>query len=248
MWNSFQRIEQQIQKGGEISPFLFLSPWGEVLNAHIYSYLQGLLKQYTIDRQSLFHLPDDGESLKIEIVKRFLESGNSRPRFAFQIFFIENISRMTPQAQSACLKFFEEPGEGNIVILTNASESWILETILSRVQLISISQATALSNSLLLGERTNSFYYSMIESHANKTSDELVRYFFSGKYEKQEYIDFLKSLLVFIASSSEENSLSLLPAERTRFLTELEEDMNGIMKHNLQGKYIADKWIMQLTS
>jgi DNA polymerase III delta prime subunit len=67
------------------------------------------LKKNEIDTQSLFHLQDTGEALKIDEVKRFLSQGSVRPRFAFQVFFIENISRMTLQAQNACLKFFEEP-------------------------------------------------------------------------------------------------------------------------------------------
>jgi hypothetical protein len=36
------------------------------------------------------------------------------------------------------LKFFEEPDITNIIFLTNASESGILDTILSRVQIIEL--------------------------------------------------------------------------------------------------------------
>jgi hypothetical protein len=38
----------------------------------------------------------------------------------------------------------------------------------------------------------------MIDSHVQKSSDELVRYFFSGKYEKDEYMVFLKTLIEYI--------------------------------------------------
>jgi len=78
---------------------------------------------------------------------------------------------MTTQAANACLKFFEEPGEGNIIFLTSASESGILDTILSRVQICELHK-----NSL---REENTFYLSMIASHISASSDELVRYFFS---------------------------------------------------------------------
>lgn len=135
-------------------------------------------------------LLDTGETLKIEEVKQFMTQAQNKPRFAFQIFYIERFSRMTPQAQNACLKFLEEPGEGNIVILTNPSEAGILETILSRVQ----------NYTFFSGEhtQTHQFFHDMIVSHTQKKSDELVRYFFSAKLEKQEYLAFLQTVLSYI--------------------------------------------------
>jgi hypothetical protein len=40
-----------------------------------------------------------------------------------------------------------------------------------------------------------------MESHIMGKSNELVIYFFSGKYEKQVYIDFLKTLLIFASQN-----------------------------------------------
>jgi hypothetical protein len=62
---------------------------------------------------------------------------------------------MTRESANSCLKFFEEPGIGNLIFLTNKSESGILDTILSRVTPIILDS----QNSLL--EKT--FYYDMIE-------------------------------------------------------------------------------------
>lgn len=39
----------------------------------------------------------------------------------------------------------------------------------------------------------------MIDAHVLKTSDELIRYFFSGKLEKGEYLEFLKTLVDYIS-------------------------------------------------
>ncbi len=229
MWNKgFQKISDAMMQKGEVSPFLFLSENLELLHAHLLSYLEDARRKYGVDAQSIFHLADTGESLKIAEVKQFLSYGAVRPRFAFQVFLIENISRMTPQAQNACLKFFEEPWRGNIVILTNTSESWILETILSRVQIIHSQE--------IKWDKNLEFYISMMHSHHEHTSDELIRYFFSGKYEKQEYIHFLYALIEYITKTG----------KYTQLLDEIHEDIGGIFKNNLQGKYIVDKYIMLL--
>lgn len=234
---NFDIIEHQIQRGEEISPFLFLDTNLELLHGNLESYARELLKKNTIDSQSLFHLRDTGEALKIAELKQFLANGDIRPRFAFQIFFIENISRMTLQAQNACLKFFEEPWKWNIIILTNASESGVLETILSRVQVPNLSNPDLIQSSPhRKNQAANSFYQDMIVSHISWSSDELVRYFFSGKYEKEEYIKFLYALIDFIAGSWTHINL----------LDEIHEDIWGILKNNLQGKYLVDKYIMKL--
>lgn len=225
-----QKIEEKIMKKGEISPFLFLSQNLELLNADILSFTQELLKSNSIDAQSLFHLQDMWEAIKISEIKTFLSKGDIAPRFAFQVFFIEDISRMTLQAQNACLKFFEEPGEWNIVFLSSDSQSWVLETILSRVQTVNLNTSS--------DDYSNSFYYSMIDSHILGTSQELVRYFFSGKYEKQEYVDFLKTIVHYIEKTSTYNHL----------LDELHEDIWWILKNNLQGRYVTDKYIMLLSA
>ena len=227
---TFQCIQEQVQKGGEISPFLFVSYNLELLHAQLESYILNLFQQHSIDAQSLFYLRDTGESVKIEEVKQFIAKWDIRARFDFQVFFIENINQMTPQAANACLKFFEEPGPGNIIILTNQSESGVIDTILSRVQLIHIEAKDPYT------QGNTKFYKSMIESHRDWSSNELVRYFFSGKYEKSEYTNFLYALIEHIADSWRFASL----------LDEIHEDIWGILKNNLQGKYVVDKYIMLL--
>lgn len=223
-------IESKIMKKEEVSPFLFVSSNLELLHSELDSSLRNILKKHGIDFQSLFHISDDGEAIKISAIKEFIAKWDIKSRFAFQVFVIENISRMSIQAQNACLKFFEEPGEWNIIILTNDSQSGILETILSRVQIISIHKQSSYLK--------NEFYYSMIDAHVLKTSDELIRYFFSGKLEKGEYLEFLKTLVDYISEKK----------TYIHILDELHEDISWILKNNLQGKYVVDKYIMKLVS
>ncbi len=245
MKNSMVRniLTQYIQKTGESSPVLFLAENLEVLHHEIVSNITTIFHEHSMDTQSMFHLIDDGETLKIHTVKQCIAQGNIKPRFAFQVFFIERLDRMTPQAQNACLKFFEEPGEGNIIILTNTSEAGILETIVSRVQIHHIfqtqtSQKSSFGASSTMSDATMDFYLSMITSHIQGSSDALVKYFFSEKYETQEYIHFLRAIVCYISQTW----------KYTHLLEKLQEDMQGIMKHNLQARYIVDTYIMQLKS
>lgn len=230
--NFFAGVKQRLDKGDIPSPFLFLSEESELFHHELHASTREFLQDMWVDENSFFVLEDTGESLGIKEVKNFISQANMRARFDFQFFLIENIARMTPEAQNACLKFFEEPGKWNIVFLTAMSEAGILETVLSRVQKVSHLQAQKRKDSV------NDFYYSMIESHVRGTSDELVRYFFSGKYEKEEYMEFLKSLLVYITHDGDSFWI----------LESLEQDMQGIMKHNFSARYVVDSYIIQLGS
>ncbi len=223
-----QVIENSIAKGGEISPFLFIAQNLEILHADISHYVLELLKNHDIDAQSMFVLHSSDEPLKISQVKQFISVWQVRSRFAFQVFIIEDISRMTQQAQNACLKFFEEPWEWNIVVLTATSTAGILDTILSRLQVHSIWT--------YISEKGSEFYMSMIRSYCEQDSQELITYMFSAKLEKGEYIGFLKSLIEYIS----------LSRKHVYLLDQIHEDIGGILKNNLQGKYVCDKYILLL--
>ena len=102
-------IISQIEKGGEVSPFLFLSSNTEILDADIHALALELLSSHNISKTQLFTLSDDGESIKIKDMKNFLSTSHKKASFRFQIFLIQNISRMTLKASNAALKFLEEP-------------------------------------------------------------------------------------------------------------------------------------------
>ena len=217
-------------KGGEISPFLFLSENSEQADAQIQSFAYKLLAEAGIPSSYLFSIKDTWESIKIKDMKLFLEKSHRKASFDFQIFFIENISRMTIKAANAALKFLEEPGEWNIVFLTNASEAWVLDTILSRVQSITISAVPK-----------NTFrqdYYDMLDTCMRRNDTKLISYFFSEKLDKSDYVDFLKTLVYYAGKNPGVLSIDTL--------TELEEDINLVQKNNLLPKYVADKYILGL--
>lgn len=226
MNSSLETIVWKIEKGEPISPFLFLWPNLELCNNETYTLANTLLEKYGIDKNSLFVLSDtEGESIKIEETRNFIAKGYEKPRFKFQIFLVENISRMTLQSANACLKFFEEPWVGNIILLTNASEAGVLDTILSRVRIVK-SNTSSLDNI-----QTN--YLSMIQSYYESGDIDLVSYLYKQKLEKSDYKDFLTTLLHYIMSSG----------KCSEKLDELEKDIQGLAQNNLSGKYIVDKYL-----
>jgi DNA polymerase III delta prime subunit len=94
---------------------------------------------------------------------------------------------MTLQSYNSCLKFFEEPGVQNIVLLTNNGESGIIETILSRVQSIDLKVSSI--------QKSQKFYCELISNYLEKKSTEIFSYFFRNKLEKSDYIDFLQAII-----------------------------------------------------
>ncbi len=220
------KIHTSLKSGETLSPFLFLWSNLEILHSEIAIFTTDLLQQYNIPTTSIIKIEDDGENLKIEAIRSLLRSASVRANFDFQIFVIENISRLTLASSNSLLKFLEEPGEGNIIFLSNASESGILETILSRV--VPVYE----NNTQKIG--SNSFFVELL-SNANTPSwkQTLLSYIYSSKLEKSEYIDFLQTILK--SSSVTANQMQ-----------ELSEDILAVSNNNVLPKYVLDKWVMEI--
>lgn len=67
-----------------------------------------------------------------------------------RIIIIDYAERMTHQAQNAFLKLLEEPGKGTNFILVSSSDSKLLPTIMSRVEVLDIRQITTKQSNELL--------------------------------------------------------------------------------------------------
>ncbi len=226
--NILYKIENKIERGEEISPFLFLWQDKNKLNFEIENIVMTLFEKYWVDSSSLFRLNDDGNNIKIEELKNFLSNANQRPRFKFQVFFIENISRFTLKSANSCLKVFEEPWVWNLFFLSNQSEAWILDTIISRVQIVKL-------NSWISNTR-DEFFYSLIDSYIKNSDIRILSYFFTEKLEKENYINFLQTLIIYI-----KDNFVLVD-----LLDELEDDINLIQKNNLLPRYVVDKYLLRM--
>lgn len=228
MINFDEFLSKKIDKGEEISPFLFTGKNLEILNKTVYDLWIKILNKYDINKINLFTLKDDQEKIKIKEIKEFIEKSNTRGSDKFQIFFIENISRLTTQSSNSLLKFFEEPWIWNIIFTTNIWENNILDTILSRVQIIDFWWQKT--------NKKNNFYQDIIKNFIEENWNELINYIFKSKLEKQDYIDFLENLIIYF----KENLINI------NLLEEINEDINLIKQNNLNAKYIADKWIIKI--
>jgi replication-associated recombination protein RarA len=207
---------------------LFLAKNSDLLNSQVKNLWLELLKYYNIPSSYLYIFEDNGEKIKIKDISKFIELSNSKPPYKFQIFLIENISRFTISAWNSLLKFFEEPDVTNIIFLTNNSENWILDTILSRVQTINLWWISKI--------KKDDFIYSLINNYFRKKDTEILSYYFRNKLEKEEYINFLENLIIY----SKENLVFI------DFLEKIDEDINAIKQNNVNAKYIVDKWLLKI--
>ena len=223
-----ENIIWQINKGDKKSPFLFLGKNADLLNSDIKNLWLELLKHFEIPSNYLYTFEDNWEKIKIKDIKSFIEFSNSKPPYKFQIFFIENISRFTISAWNSLLKFFEEPDVTNVIFLSNTSESWVLDTILSRVQTFNTWWQTKV--------KKDEFIFSMINSYIKNKNSEILSYYFRNKLEKEEYINFLENLIIY----SKENLVFI------NFLEEIDEDINSIKQNNVVAKYVVDKWLLKI--
>lgn len=229
MNNFLEIIKRKIDNGWNLQPILFLWENSEILNIEVNNLILELFKHFEVDKNNFFVLQDNNEKIKISHLREFIQKSFVKPTWKFQIFLIENISRFTLESANSALKFLEEPGEWNIIFLTNTSESQILETILSRVQTVNILSKTNILK--------NEFFYMLIDDFLNRKNENLIKYFFADKkLEKDEYIKFLNTFLLYIKQN-------LVYIE---LLDQIEESLNLIVKNNVLAKYEIDKLLLKL--
>jgi DNA polymerase III delta prime subunit len=226
--DKIEKIIKQIEKGEELSPFLFIGQNSDLLNSRVEEMIFKIFINFDIPKINLIKLEDNWENIKIQEIKEFVKKWELGSPYKFQIFFLENISRLTLQSSNSCLKFFEEPWIQNIIFLTNSWENWILDTILSRVQIINLW----LNKNI---EQSN-FYFNLLDNYLEKRNSEIFSYFFRNKLEKFEYIEFLKNLIIY----SKKNFVLI------NLIEEIDEDINLIEKNNVNAKSIVDKYLLKI--
>lgn len=97
----------------------------------------------------------EAAALKIATVRDLLTT-LSYTHTQQQYYCLLHADRLTIPAQNALLKSLEEPPSGITLILTSENPDQLLETIQSRCQVISISQAGAHANKVGDGDETDS--------------------------------------------------------------------------------------------
>jgi len=227
----FQKLKNKVLQKGEIPPFLFVYfESKELFHEKLHLELQFFCWEFSVDRHSIFILSyNDIQSHKIQYVKELIEPAYQSARQAFQVFVFEDFWRLTIQSQNACLKFFEEPGVSNIIILTAPNLQSIADTILSRVQIQYSWSYTPYTK--------NTFFEHGIKDALTWNKETLIRYFFPKKYEREEYVDFLKTLLMVLTESQK-----LIHLHESLY-----NDIVGIESNNFLARNIVDRYILELS-
>jgi DNA polymerase III delta prime subunit len=91
----------------------------ELVNLEVKNIALLLLKKFKIPNNYLYTLEDTNKKIILQEIKEFIVYSRTHPGYDFQIFFIQNISRLTITSANSLLKFFEEPKRQNIIFLTN---------------------------------------------------------------------------------------------------------------------------------
>ena len=83
------------------------------------------------------------KNLSVDQIRELRADAFVKPHSAsHRIFIIRDAHRMNPQAQNALLKVLEEPPKNVVFILLAPSKTMLLDTIISRCVLISLSEST----------------------------------------------------------------------------------------------------------
>ncbi len=89
-----------------------------------------------------YEVLDEGESIKIEEVRKLVERCNMSKQAKYKVFILENVERMTTEAANSLLKSLEEPPNGTIFILTCNNLRQILPTIVSRTRVVKFNNVS----------------------------------------------------------------------------------------------------------
>lgn len=81
-------------------------------------------------------LEDNGESIKIEEIRKIIERLNMTRQSPYKILLIQSVERMTREAANSFLKILEEPPIQTVFIMTTDNVKLLLPTIISRVRII----------------------------------------------------------------------------------------------------------------
>lgn len=83
---------------------------------------------------------DEGESIKIEEVRKLVERLNMTRQSKYKVVLIQSLERMTTEAANSFLKMLEEPPEKTIFIMTTDNVRLLLPTVVSRVRVVKFGQ------------------------------------------------------------------------------------------------------------
>lgn len=210
-------------------PLLFVGENTHSLNNHILHLLYDWCETQGIGKHNIFVFPDNGEKIKMTPLREFISKSHTKSLEGVSIFFIENLERATLESFSLLLKFLEEPGEGNRVIVSSKTEMNLPETILSRLKII--------QTKFFVFSQKSQFFQDLLEMWYQKRETQVFSYFFQEKnISKEDFLIFLDTFLEF----GIKHTLSV------DLVSSIVDAKQRIEKNNVLPKYETDILLLKL--
>ncbi|MGB9911048.1 MAG: hypothetical protein ACPLKP_00340 [Microgenomates group bacterium] len=110
-------------------------------NQRAWEIAKNFLPDLSLSYPDLFFVKGEENSIQIETIREIKKWLTLKPYFGKgKVVIIQNGEKLTLPAQNALLKTLEEPPSNTLIIITTQMPELILPTILSRCQIIRISQ------------------------------------------------------------------------------------------------------------
>ncbi|EKE26421.1 MAG: hypothetical protein ACD_4C00298G0001 [uncultured bacterium (gcode 4)] len=195
------------------------------LNKTNFSRIEDIENDYV---ENVFVFKTEEKNFKIELSREIIQNATMRPSWDFSIFVIEEIDKFTDQTWNSLLKLFEEVPDRILFLLTTSSKENILETISSRILYFSTN-----SNTLEIGDDIRF----KIDDFFNWNKISFIKYVYSAKLEKNDYI----WILEYLKEKYKKTSL-----KDTKILELIEEWIKNIYSTNANPKWIFDKILLNM--
>lgn len=172
-----------------------------------------------------FYIINVDSSIKKEDILYLKQEMSTKARFSRKVYWIKNIDSITPQAANSILKFLEEPEENITAILTTTNLKAVLDTIISRCQIINIGSD---KKDLNINSEEIQMYIEFFQLY-EKNRDLAILEFINFMENRKKVEDFIDYMIKKIADSNQnENKVELLS-----ILLEGKKDLSMNVNYNL---------------
>lgn len=135
-----------------------------------------------------------------------------------QVYIINHAERLNPSAANSILKFLEEPEPNIVAILVTSNKYLLLDTIVSRCQIINLKDSLAVSKDVTRNEKLANYIFNNQEeignflenNKANNIVDKTLEFF--NYYEKngKDTLLFTQKLWHSSITNKEENQIAFM--------------------------------------
>lgn len=204
--------------------YLFYSTREEELEAYVNNFVKAMFclenvnkeffscnsckicKQITHGNYVDFYIVEVENNIRKEDVLNLKYEMSTKPTFSRKIYWIKNVDKMTPQAANSILKFLEEPEEKITAILTTVNLNSVLDTIVSRCQVVNVGSKIGIETRLVSTQSYDDFLQ-MYKKNKFLSVLELINTM-ENKEMVESFIDYM--LKEITASDKVENKVELL--------------------------------------